>query len=261
MTEKRNHENPKQRWPIEPETHRALPPREQPGYYPGYRTLDQQKAWDEATRRKVLERVEKIPPIRFFTADEAQLMAVIADHLLPQDDRVPARKIPIVPGIDEKLFHGRTEGYRFEKMPSNGNAYRLGFKAVEQMAMKSYGKSFLQLAWVEQEELLKSIHDGKPKAGADEIWAQMELHRFWALWMQDCIGIYYAHPWAWDEIGFGGPAYPRAYMRLENGEREPWEVNEKRYEWEAPEAVLSDPDEKETATHSEHPAQGQGGTH
>ena len=44
--------------------------------------------------------------------------------------------------------------------------------------------------------------------------------------MSDAIDAYYAHPWAWDEIGFGGPAYPRAYTRLERGEPEPWEVEE-----------------------------------
>jgi hypothetical protein len=54
------------------------------------------------------------------------------------------------------------------------------------------------------------------------------------------VDIYYAHPWSWDESGYGGPAYPRAYMRLERGEPEPWEVEECRYEWEAPRAALSD---------------------
>ena len=74
--------------------------------------------------------------------------------------------------------------------------------------------------------------------------------------------MYYSHPWAWDEIGFGGPAYPRAYMRLERGEPEPWEVAEKRYEWAMrPEVWLSDPEEEEIAAHREHPPAGQGGSH
>ncbi len=47
-------------------------------------------------------------------------------------------------------------------------------------------------------------------------------------------------PYAWDEVGFGGPAYPRGYMRLEGGKPEPWEVEEQRYEWKAPAASLSD---------------------
>ena len=81
------------------------------------------------------------------------------------------------------------------------------------------------------------------KTGAAEIWEKMAIHRYWALLVQDCVEAYYAHPWAWDEIGFGGPAYPRAYMRLEHGEPEPWEVEEQRYEWEAPPDAVSDPEE------------------
>jgi hypothetical protein len=58
--------------------------------------------------------------------------------------------------------------------------------------------------------------------------------------MQDAIDAYYAHPWAWDEIGYGGPAYPRAYTRLERGDPEPWEVEEQRYDWLAPHIAVSD---------------------
>ena len=89
----------------------------------------------------------------------------------------------------------------------------------------------------------------------------MPIHRYWALVVQDCVEAYYSHPWAWDEIGFGGPAYPRAYMRLERGEPEPWEVEEKRYEWEAPPDALSDPKGLDIAPHGGHSPQGQGGTH
>lgn len=248
------------RLPVDAKTGLPIPPQEQPGYYPGYSTLSQQNFWDEATRRKILERVGETPPIRFFTADEARFMEVIASHLLPQDDRVPERRIPIVPRIDERLHKGLIPGYRFERMPPDGEAYRLGLRAIEQMAIHSYGRPFLELPWREQNELLKSIHDAKPKEGAAEIWEKMPIHRYWALMMQDCTHAYYAHPWAWDEIGFGGPAYPRAYFRLEHGEPEPWEVEEQRYEWKAPPSAASDLKE-EIAAHAEHPAAGQGGTH
>jgi hypothetical protein len=77
----------------------------------------------------------------------------------------------------------------------------------------------------------------------------MSLGRFWQMLMQDALEAYYAHPWAWDEIGFGGPAYPRAYTRLERGEPEPWEVEERRYGWLAPDYTVSDVTE---ATHHLH---------
>jgi hypothetical protein len=236
------------------------PRTEHPGYYPGFHTLDQQKFWDEATRRKVLDRVHHIPPLRFFTSEEATLMEALVDHLLPQDDRHPSRHIPIVPRIDERLHQGRIPGYRFAKMPADGDAYRLGFRAIEQIAQESFGASFTKLSWGQQEKLLKSIHDAEPLAGAGEIWKQMKIHRYWALLVQDCVEAYYAHPWAWDEIGFGGPAYPRGYMRLEHGEPEPWEVDEKRHEWKAPAEALSDPQD-EVAAHSGQSPAGQGGTH
>jgi hypothetical protein len=249
------------RRPLDLASGQPLPAREQPGYYPGFSTLSQQGYWDAATRRKVLERVHEVPPIRFFTPEEARLMEAIAAHVLPQDDRLPARRIPIVPRIDERLHKGRTAGYRFAKMPPDGDAYRLGFQAIEQMAQKSHARAFLELGWGEQDALLKTIHDAKPKEGAAEIWQKMPIHRYWALVVQDCVEAYYSHPWAWDEIGFGGPAYPRAYMRLEHGEPEPWEVEEQRYAWEAPPDAVSDPKGPDIAAHSEHPAQGQGGTH
>jgi hypothetical protein len=68
----------------------------------------------------------------------------------------------------------------------------------------------------------------------------MSIGRFWQMLMQDALESYYSHPWAWDEIGFGGPAYPRAYTRLERGEPEPWEVEEKPYAWEQPDYAVSD---------------------
>jgi hypothetical protein len=249
------------RQPLDPKSGQPLPQREQPGYYPGFSTISQQKFWDEATRRKILDRVHKIPSIRFFTPDEAGVMEAIAAHLLPQDDRMPSRRIPLVPSIDKRLHEGRTPGYRFSKMPPDGDAYRLGLQAIERMSAHSYGRPFRQLTWREQDELLKSIHDAKPMAGAADIWERMPIHRFWVLMIQDCVETYYAHPWAWDEIGFGGPAYPRGYIRLEHGEPEPWEVEELRYEWEAPPDSVSDPKGPDIAAHSEHPPGGQGGSH
>jgi hypothetical protein len=32
--------------------------------------------------------------------------------------------------------------------------------------------------------------------------------------MRAALAAFYSHPWAWNEIGFGGPAYPRGFMRL-----------------------------------------------
>ncbi len=247
--------------PIDPDTKRAIAPSAQPGYYPGYNTLSQQNYWDEATRTVVLKRVEQVPPIRFFTPDEALLMKAVCDRLLPQDDRDEAHKIPIVHYIDERLYEKIGDGYRFEDMPPDEEAYRLGLQAIEAIAQHLYTTSFMQLDPRSQDTVLKTIHDARPPAG-QEIWQKMAVHRFWALIMQDVVKAYYAHPYAWDEIGFGGPAYPRGYMRLEGGKPEPWEVEEQRYEWEAPANSLSGENELAGGPGGEkHKTGGQPGTH
>lgn len=224
--------------PISPDRNERLQRRQQPGYYAGYSSLSQKAFWDEATRKTIMNRVENVPPIRFFSPKEVQFWATVFDHLLPQDDRTDDRRIPILNYVDDRLYRNRIAGYRFENMPQDREAYKLGMEAIDEEGHYSLQADFITLAYPQRETVLKAIHDGKPRA-AKEIWVRMSVHRFWQLIMGDAIDAYYAHPWAWDEIGFGGPAYPRAYMRLERGEPESWEVEEVRYEWQAPQDSLS----------------------
>lgn len=213
--------------------------RGRPGYYPHSSTLSQQAHWDEATRQTILSRLTNDHELRFFTEEEATRIERIFAHILPQDDREERFRIPIVPVVDNRLFHVRNDSDRCQGMPCDPQAYRLGIVAIDRMAQTLHGREFLDLRWRLQDELLLRLHDGKP-AGAEEIWSKLPVRRFWRLLVQDAIEAYYAHPYAWDEIGFGGPAFPRAYLRLEHGEAEPWEVEEHRYEWEAPADSVSD---------------------
>jgi hypothetical protein len=183
----------------------------------------------------------------------------VIDRLIPQDDRSETRTIPILPVIDERLRTNSLNGFRYEDMPPDQEAYRIGLKAIDEMARARYELPFADLEVHRQELILKSLHDGKPDP-AHETWKRMPVHRFWALLMEDCITAYYSHPWAWDEIGFGGPAYPRGYMRLENGLPEPWEKDEQRYEWNAPVDSVSALDE-EGAPPEHGSLHGHGGSH
>lgn len=226
------------RWVIAPASGQPQPPRAHPGYYPGFSTLAQQAFWDDATRRVVLDRVNTVPLIRFFSADEARLLEAVCARLLPQDDRDSALRIPLTPFIDQRLYLGQIDGYRFEDMPSDGDAYHLGLRGIQEIAEALNVAPFEDAEPLDQDRILKSLHDEAPPAG-HMIWKRVPLKPFWSLLMRDVIEAYYAHPWAWDEIGFGGPAYPRGFMRLEHGRPEPWEKEERRYDWAPPASSLS----------------------
>ena len=243
----------------DPRSGKPLAPRDQPGYYPDFSTVSQKAYWDATTRAVVLARLDPPPALRFFTAAEARTMEAVVARIMPQEDRSPAHRIPVLPGVDERLAANRIDGYRFEDMPSDQDAYRLAVLAFETMAQEQHAEPFPALSTTQQEELLQSLCEGKP-AAAKELWAKMNVQRFWSMLVGDCSSIYYAHPWAWDEIGFGGPSYPRGYMRLEGGKPEPWEVEEQRYEWAPPTDTLSGREQGSEHSHEDN-TPGQGGTH
>ena len=51
--------------------------------------------------------------------------------------------------------------------------------------------------------------------------------------LHDVVAAYYAHPTSWNEIGFGGPASPRGYVRMGFDKRDPWEAAEAKVGAEA----------------------------
>jgi hypothetical protein len=244
--------------PVHPATGEPLPPRTQPGYYPGFTTLSQSPFWDAATRDVVEQRVQAPPQRKFFTEPQWQFWTTVFDHLIPQTDRTPDRQIPLVPVLDHRLHINQTVGYRYESMPQDRVVYTLGIEAIDREAEHRFSGKFLLLGHLHQDMVLQAIQKGKPEAARD-IWKKMSVSHFWEMIMTDAIEAYYAHPWAWDEIGFGGPAYPRAYTRLERGEPEPWEVEEQRYEWLAPASSVSE--EIDASGPQDQSHHGSGGTH
>ncbi len=42
----------------------------------------------------------------------------------------------------------------------------------------------------------------------------------------DIAAAYYSYPSAWSEMGFGGPASPRGYVRMDFDRRDSWEAAE-----------------------------------
>jgi hypothetical protein len=179
--------------------------------------------WDEKTRKLVIERVTNIPPYRFFSPEEAALLEAVCACLLPQSDRPPAARAPVAPWIDARLFAGEGPGYRYESMPADGQAYRLGLQGFDQAARLLFGAGFAALALEQQKDVVAAVAGGNPPG---EAWERLPAVLFFQKLMGDVITHYYAHPAAWAEIGFHGPASPRGHIRLGLDQRDPWEAQE-----------------------------------
>ena len=57
-------------------------------------------------------------------------------------------------------------------------------------------------------------------------WHGLPAAHVWSLWTRYACTAFYAHPFAWAEIGFPGPAYPRGYKNTGVGKLEPFEVGD-----------------------------------
>lgn len=178
--------------------------------FPGYDVLTQRDHWDQQTRDIVLGRLAPRHERSFFTEDEERTCRPLLDRLLAADEGPD--KIPLFELIDGRLADGWTDGWRYEDMPPDADAWRVSLAELQR-------RSFAMMAAAAQDQLLESIR-------TSERFADMPATRLWGLWMRYACTAYYSHPWAWSEIGFGGPAYPRGYKNIGVGKREPWEVEE-----------------------------------
>jgi hypothetical protein len=132
--------------------------------------------------------------------------------------------VPLPAYVDEKLFEDRLDGYRLAGLPPQREAWRRGVAALAAEALGSHGRRFETLSPDEQDALLKAMQDGRLAGPA---WGDMRCDLFFAeRVVPDITRAYYAHPAAWSEIGFGGPASPRGYVRMGFGLRDPWEAAE-----------------------------------
>jgi hypothetical protein len=93
--------------------------------------------------------------------------------------------------------------------------------AIEAEAQHRYRRSFHRLDPVEQDLLLHALEQNETEAPA---WHGLPSQSFFRdVVLRAMVEIYYAHPAAWSEIGFGGPASPRGYVRLGANRRDEWE--------------------------------------
>jgi Gluconate 2-dehydrogenase subunit 3 len=192
--------------------------------YPGYHVLDQRGHWDDATRAVVLDRVHNVPPFRHFDAHQQATLEALCARVIPQGWRPAAQRVPIAPWIDATLDKTTPEGFRFHDMPPNREAWERGLAGLDETARALHGAAFADLDGKRQDEVLEAIRGGSPPG---DVWQRLPARRWWVfVALRQITGVYYAHPYTWDEIGFGGPAYPRGYFALNFGLPEPWEVRE-----------------------------------
>jgi Gluconate 2-dehydrogenase subunit 3 len=188
--------------------------------FPGFDAAAQAARWDAVTAGVVLARLGMPPDIRFFSPAEEAIATALCDLLLGQSD---ASRLPVVNEIDARLAEKETDGWYYEDMPEDGTSWRLSLAALDADALSRYDRGFAGSSADDQAKLVQAVQD----LGSGD-WHGLNAGHVWSLWTRYACTAFYAHPEAWNEIGFPGPAYPRGYKNAGVGKREPFEVADRR---------------------------------
>jgi hypothetical protein len=190
--------------------------------FPDYDVLAKRNtpSWNAQTRAVVDRRLAMRTEPVFFDPMEWRTLQALCERILPQPSG--RRAVPIAAMIDHKMEADQRDGFRHASMPPQRAAWRRGLAALDQEARDAYGAPFHALPGSDQDALLHKIEKGEARSTA---WDDMPADRFFASRvLHDVSSAYYAHPTAWNEIGFGGPASPRGYVRMDFDRRDPWEA-------------------------------------
>lgn len=192
--------------------------------YPGYDVLAKRgtPSWDPVTRKVVDDRLSTPLQPRFFSqAEWAAMLALCHCVVVQPGDRPP---VPVAAMLDARLFENHGDGWRDARMPPLRDAWRTGIAALDAESRTVHHAAFAELEYGQQMALLGAMQRGDLH---DDEWHGMPPDLFFSgRVLHDLYGAYYSHPAAWSEIGFGGPANPRGYVRLYKDRRDPWEAVE-----------------------------------
>jgi Gluconate 2-dehydrogenase subunit 3 len=180
------------------------------GRYPDYDVLESASRWDEATRKVVETRMHRgSRALTFFDAAEEPTLRALCDVLTAQDDEP---RIPVAEMVDDALGLGRLDGYQYADMPDDRECWRIVLRGLDEVARARYtARDFAALDAEAREALIGQFAAGALRGHS---WEALNVKRAFAVCMRAVLSAFYSHPWAWNEIGFGGPAYPQGFMRL-----------------------------------------------
>ena len=171
------------------------------------------------TAELVTARTGPPPRPRFFTDAERASAAALLDQLTGQCDEPLG--VPVVAMVDARLADGETDGWHYADLPEDGQAWRDTLGYLDKDAHARCGTGFAEASEQDQAAIIQAVQD------SDE-WHGLAAPRVWSLWTRYACTALYSHPYAWSEMGFPGPAYPRGYKNAGVGKLEPFEVGDAR---------------------------------
>ncbi len=172
-----------------------------------------------ATRAVIVPRLERGAAIpRYFESQTFTLMQAVCARLIPQSESTPP--LDLAGNIDERLAEGKGDGWRYDAMPPDGEAYRQGLEGVDESALILHSAGFVTLTGLQQDELISAVQRGDAPG---KVWASLSGQRFIEELLAEATECYYSDPLSMEEIGYVGMADSQGWLHIGLNQREPFE--------------------------------------
>jgi len=170
--------------------------------------------------RQVLEARLAKPTVKspaFLNSRAFATLRAACERLIPQTG---ADRVDVAGAIDARLAEKRGNGWRYEALPPDGEAYRRGLNGLDETARALCDVDFIRLDPAGQDRVLSAVQGGAPPG---ETWRTLSAVRWFEEMLVEATEVFYAHPLAQEEIGFVGMADAQGWSRIGLNEREPHE--------------------------------------
>ncbi len=169
---------------------------------------------------------------RFFSDHDFYTLTSALDRLLAGPAHPSAREMAMA--IDKRLAGGKSDGWRYDALPPDTDAARLGLQGLDQSALVQYQAEFASLTADRQDAVLTAVQAGQAPG---EIWQALPGPLYFEDLLAEAVGCYYCHPLAQEEIGYAGMADGQGWSRTLKNDLEAWEPKPDQSEPLRPEAV------------------------
>ena len=175
----------------------------------GVRALVDTDRVTEPTRRVMQERAAwRSTGPRFFTPAELATLAAVHDAMIPQDGPAgpggPRYRVDIAGEVDRRLADGGGNGWRYDALPGDGDAYRRGLAALDE--------KFHEMSREDRLAVLTRMRSGDATGPA---WAGLGPRHLLEEWLAEAVEIYYSHPGGgMADMAYVGFADARGWRRV-----------------------------------------------
>jgi len=194
----------------------------------GFSTLIASDRTSPETRKALLERMDMgSGNASMLLPEELRTLRALASQVIPRSG------FDLAVRMNEVLAQAKHDGWRFESLPEDVEAWKQGLFSLNAAATREFGVPFVALDSARQNDLLKRAQLGKLGEG---VLAALHLgHGAGAFlasqmrdWFEDVraelVKLYVSDPRTMERIGFTGFADEQGFTQIKLSEREVFEI-------------------------------------